>query len=79
MEMNKPITEKDFQRISDFYGIGPAKIYYKLNEAMFNEAKRMAIDFHKWYRDEIKNQKYPYPLATLNPEQLFELYQQQKQ
>lgn len=72
--MNKPITEEDFAET--LAGIG-AKFPNNYGHATFELAKRMAIDFHKWYRDEIKNQKYPYPLATLNPEQLFELYQQQ--
>lgn len=79
------ITEKDFQRIADFYGIGPAKTYEANIQQNFELAKKMAADFAQWHE---KNNYYYIPNADMwadlydgqefTNEQLLELYLNQK-
>jgi hypothetical protein len=84
--MNKPITEQDFTAMVDLYGLHPDS-RYKVSKDSFELAKRMALSFTVWC---FENKHYPIgndiwtnyntnPPRLIDGQQLFELYQQQKQ
>ena len=92
MEMNKPITEEDFKELFDDC-VNPITrghaIDMDASNKNFELAKRMAIDFIAWiaineYHVVLTERggKYwtkGFQGARISNEQLFELYQQQKQ
>ena len=90
--MNKPITEKDFDALTEKIIEDAGQYVYmscNVTEQYFELAKRMAIDFIAWiaineYHVVLTERggKYwtkGFQGARISNEQLFELYQQQKQ
>ena len=90
--MNKPITEKDFDALTEKIIEDAGQYVYmscNVTEQYFELAKRMAIDFIAWiaineYHVVLTERGGKYWTkgfhgARISNEQLFELYQQQKQ
>lgn len=75
---NKPITEKDFKELFDDC-VNPITrghaIDMDASNKNFELAKRMAIDYHKW----ATCADIPKKEGGYTQNELFELYQQQKQ
>ena len=88
--MNKPITEKDFDALTEKIIEDAGQYVYmscNVTEQYFELAKRMAIDFQRWisknnFFEGADFQKGIWfrndgECVAETPEQLFELYQQQ--
>lgn len=76
--MNKPVTEKDFENklsdLTDNWGCSYMSDVW--GKETFELAKRMAIDFATWLDSD---EGFVGDGVERTTEQLFELYQQQKQ
>jgi hypothetical protein len=75
--MNKPITESNFIALIQEHQLDRDITVGKMGEHYFELAKRMAIDFWNFYRDNLKELGWPASPESGydSAEKLFELYQ----